>query len=84
MTVTIELPADLAGLVQRVAAENGMPVPAAIVDILGAHARRLHGAEAMRWFEEEEGRLTPEELVDAERIWQVAEDHARRIRRAVD
>jgi hypothetical protein len=66
-------------MVRRQAEDAGISVSAVIADELAATARRRAGQEADRWFEEEEGPLTPEELIEAERIWQAAEAHQRKM-----
>jgi hypothetical protein len=80
--LSITLPAELAEMVRRQAEEEGTSVSAVIADVLGHRARQLAGEEAVRWFEEEEGPFTPEELAEAERMWQAAEAHQRKMRRA--
>jgi predicted transcriptional regulator len=80
--LSITLPAELAEMVRRQAEEEGTSVSAVIADELAAVARRRAGQEAVRWFEEEEGPFTPEELIEAERMWQAAEAHQRKTRRA--
>jgi hypothetical protein len=80
--LSITLPAELAEMVRREAEEEGTSVSAVIADVLAHRARQLAAEEATRWFEEEEGPFTPEELTEAERIWQRAEAHQRKMRRA--
>jgi hypothetical protein len=80
--LSITLPAELAEMVRQQAEEEDTSVSAVIADVLGHRARQLAGEEAVRWFEEEEGPFTPEELAEAERMWQAAEIQQRKIRRA--
>jgi hypothetical protein len=77
--LSITLPVEIVEMVRRQAEDAGISVSAVIADELAATARRRAGQEAVRWFEEEEGPLTPEELIEAERIWQAAEAHQRKI-----
>ncbi|GAA0314873.1 MULTISPECIES: DUF6364 family protein [Actinoallomurus] len=80
--LSITLPEELAEMVKRQAEEEGTSVSAVIADFLAALARQRAGEEAVQWFEEEEGPFTPEELIEAERIWQAAEAHQRKMKRA--
>jgi hypothetical protein len=80
--LSITLPTELAEMVRCQAEEDGTSVSAVIADVLSQRARQIAGEEAVRWFEEEEGPFTPEELVEAERLWQAAEAHQRKMRRA--
>jgi predicted transcriptional regulator len=80
--LSITLPDDLARMVKYLAKEEGTSVSAVIADVLGAVQRQRAADEATRWFEEEEGPLTVEELIEAEKIWQAAEAHQQRMRRA--
>jgi hypothetical protein len=81
--LSITLPAEIAEMVRRQAEEEGTSVSAVIADELATTARRRAGQEAARWFEEEEGPFTPEELIEAERIWQIAEAHQRAMNRVL-
>lgn len=80
--LSITLPTELAEMVRRQAAEEGTSVSAVIAEVLSHRARQIAGEEASRWFQEEEGAFTPEELIEAERMWQAAEEHQRKMRRA--
>jgi hypothetical protein len=80
--LSITLPSDLAEMVKSRAKEQGTSVSAVIADELAAASRRRAGAEAMRWFEEEEGPITAEERAAARAILDLADEHQRKMDQA--